>query len=311
MPQANKRAPKHKDKGDKNSQSGSQSQEDEPDLEILSRELEKRAKKQKRTHTATSTDAEAGPSSPKTLVLRAPESLPSDLIQEMQSEIAAMKRQSKEQKEEVSKLKAKLVASDGVDYQWKKEGNKRQYEVMYKAISATVQAKNVYRDDGLAAGDEALDNLVATYRQRIKMLRIVDTSPHGWQTVQEYEVNPIANDEADDQKLRRAEKAAQEKLAARAQERRAKQSRFQKYNQGYNNYRQGQNQDNNKGENNTAYRSYGGFKNQNAYKSSTVVPEKSTPKRNINNDICFSCGSRGHWANHCPENKQAEEKSDK
>ena len=43
--------------------------------------------------------AEAGPSSPRTLVLRAPESLPSELLQEMQSEIASMKRQSKEQKD--------------------------------------------------------------------------------------------------------------------------------------------------------------------------------------------------------------------
>ena len=281
----------------------SQSQEDEPDLEILSRELEKRSKRAKKS----TDDSREGASTSRALA--APESLSSDLIQEMRSELAVMKKQGEEQKSEMKKLRAKMVAREGVDYQWKKEGNRKQFEIIQKFMLQTLQAKDRYRTEGIEQGETELENLVLAYKERIKMLRIADTSPHGWQTVQEYEVNPIARDEADDQKLRRAAKAAQDKATIRAQERRAKQAKYSPYGQGQNNNFRSQNygQDNQKPD--YGYKAYGGFKNQNAYKSSTVVPDKSTPKRNINNDICFSCGSRGHWANHCPEKKQEEAKS--
>ena len=292
-------------------QNDSQSQEEEPDLDNLSQEIEKRARKSKKMREMVSEETPlAGTSSDSTpsIVLSAPESLPKDLIQEMRFEIESMKKQNREQQAEMVFLKSKVVAKDAVDYQWKKEGNRKQYELIHRFIGQVNQAKDKYRYNGLQKGDQELDLLVANMNERIKMLRIADTSPHGWQTVQEYEVNPIAKDDADDQKLRRAERAAQEKIAQRNQERRNKQGRFQPYG-GQGNNRPHYSSYNNEGaaQGSQGYRSYGGFKSQNSFKTSTVVQDKQTPKRNINNDICFQCGSRGHWANHCPERKQMED----
>ena len=292
----------------KSTQNDSQSQDEEPELTTLSQEIEKRARKSKKSQVNRDVAISTGMSTSE--VLSAPESLPKDLIQEMRFEIDNMKKQNREQQEEMVILKDKVVSHKGVDYQWKKEGNRKQYEVIYQHIVMVQQAKDKYRHDGLLKGEESMDTLVNSMNQRIKMLRIADTSPHGWQTVQEYEVNPIARDDADDQKLRRAERAAQEKIAIRNQERKAKQSRFHPYG-GQGNYRyQNQNQNyQNEGagqEGQSGYKAYGGFKSQNSYKSSTVVQDKQTPKCNRNNDICFQCGSRGHWANHCPERKQME-----
>ena len=147
-------------------------------------------------------------------------------------------------------------------------------------------------------GERQLDELDSILKGRIKLLRIADSSQYGWATVQEYENNPVAHDEEDDRKLKRAEKSAQERLAQKNADRKSRQFRFSKYH----------NNRDDREEPTSSYKAYGGFKSQHPYRSSTVVGEKLPPKRNINNDVCFSCGSRGHWANHCPERKQLGEK---
>ena len=142
------------------------------------------------------------------------------------------------------------------------------------------------------------------------MLKIADSSPHGWSTVAEYETKPFTSDEADDTKLKKAEKSAADKQALKAQERKNKQARFSPYNQNQQNfYRNNQNEY--KQDEGNSYRAFGGFKNNNMYRTSTVGLRQPMPRININNDLCYNCGGRGHWANTCTEKKAEPEQQQK
>ena len=277
------------------------SQESEPPISELSQDLEKRARKSPREAVPTDT-AEPSTSSPPSRVLRAPESLSQELIQEMRCEIQAMKKHRQEQNEEMLRIKAKMSAKVDVDFPWKKDGNRKQAEIMHKVLDFAHQAKVEYATNSIEKGEARLDGLISTANERLKILKIADTSPYGWSTVSEYESNPIMANDEDDKRLRKAKKSAQEKQAIKAQEPKDKQVKYSG-----NSYR-GYGSDNSRNDN--QYHAYGGFKNNNPYKQSTVVPDKSQPRRNTNNDICYNCGSRGHWANACLE-KKAEEPSPK
>ena len=271
---------------------------DEPTISELSQVLEKRARKRvssSDSNVEPSTSTESTPSK----VLRAPESLPQDLIQEMRSELQAMKKHGQDQHEEMLRIKARMSAKANSDFPWKKEGNRKQAEVMIKVLEFAHQAKVEYATKAPQKGERQLDGLITVANDRLKILKIADTSPYGWGTVSEFEASPIMENEEEDKRLRKAEKSAQEKQALKAQERKEKQSRYSNNPGGQ--YRNNYNNDSNRGE--SSYRSYGGFKNNNSFKQSTVVPDKPQPRRNTNNDICYNCGSRGHWANACPEKK--------
>ena len=103
---------------------------------------------------------------------------------------------------------------------------------MMKIIEQGTQSLALYQASKQDSGEVPLKSLISTAQERIKLLKIADSSPHGWGTVSEYEANPITQGDEDDKKLKKAEKAAQEKSALRAQERSAKQARFSNYNRG-------------------------------------------------------------------------------
>ena len=284
----------------------------EPSISDLNRVLEKQASRRQANPDRGTVSL---PHSSAT-VLEAPESLPNDLIQEMRDEINAMKQQGKQQQEQLRSVRAKLAAKTETPFTWKKEGNRHQFEVLNRIVEISHQAKSTYASQGTKEGDLVMDELVAAANARIKLLKIADTSPNGWSMVAEYETKPFTTDEADDAKLKRAEKSASEKQALKAQERKSKQARYSPYQQNhpqFNNAYRGNTGFNsyNRQEEGGTYRAYGGFKNTNAFRPSTMVPDKPAPRRNINNDLCYNCGGRGHWANTCTEKKTEPEQQTK
>ena len=298
-------APQHKiQKTKKNKKASSSTANAEPNLVDLSQVLEKQASR-KRTNPKVGHESMAHSAAP---VLQAPEALPNELIQEMRTEISEMKKQSREQQHELLSVRAKLAVKEGADFAWKKDGNRHQFDILYKIVDTAHQSKIVYSTRGITAGEQKLKDLRETATGRIKLLKIADSSPHGWNTVAEYEARAFTKDEADDKKLKNAEKSAADKQALKNQEKRNRQSRFSPYQQGppsfgQNNFYRGNFPGPNSFNEATPYRAYGGFKNTNMYRPSTVTPDKPMSRRNINNDLCYNCGGRGHWANTCTEKK--------
>ena len=281
----------------------------EAGLHELRKDLEKKAAENRRVQNKSGEGTPNSSQSSVSVVLSNPEALGSDLIQEMRNTLNEIRQERQEQAEKINKLTVQCETAAKSEIAWKKEGNKKQHEILKSIVHQNNQARIHYalgKNSLGAAFQDSIDKIAAN---RTKLLRIADTSVNGWATVLEYEQNPIAESEADDKKLRNAEKTAKEKATQRAQERKTKQSRFSPYNPNNRGY-QYRNQDYNapSNENPQGYRSYGGYKSQHPYKNSTVAPDKPLPKRSLNNDICFHCGGRGHWAHSCPERKQESEK---
>ena len=291
----NKTSAKRKNKAPTEGTTTEQERCASPTLAELSQSLEERAHDKE----STSNDEPTQEPSP-SLVLQNPEALPRDLVQEMRFMVAEFREQKKEHANQMLEMSARLAATPKSDLQWRKEGNRKQYEVMKDLLIHVHQviAFNKIKDSNQVAfhGGELLKMI----NERVKLLRIADSSTHGWSTVAEYQANPIAEDEKDDLKLKRAEKAAQDKYELKEKDKKAKQSRFQPYGQS----NQWNSNRNNTDHQNQDYKAYGGYKNNNPYRPSSVAPEKAPPKRNVNNDLCFNCGSRGHWAHACPEKQQ-------
>ena len=127
---------------------------------------------------------------------------------------------------------------------------------------------------------------------RMKDLRIADISEAGWETVNVYKSHPVAADSNDDKKLRKADKEAVERLAARRRNKRPSRSFCGGYGRGRGGhpysrpvYQPG-------------YRSYGSDRSQESSQRTTYVPERR--RRASSNDLCYFCGEKGHWADSCP-----------
>ena len=121
-----------------------------------------------------------------------------------------------------NKLKRKItelsshVDKDEAGHVWKKEGLRKQNDIAERVLAKCKQAlaaldnrKQRKARGYVVAGVEVL---VA----RIKELRIADSTEGGWETVNLYCTNPVANDSDDDRHIRKADKLAKERLAVKS-----------------------------------------------------------------------------------------------
>ena len=191
------------------------------------------------------------------------------------------------QDEQSSKL---IDLSDQLDcrdqgYLWRKEGLKKQHHLATKVVRKGQQALSAMNTGQPEKARQFIQEGIDILIDRMKDLRIADESDGGWETVNAYKSHPAAVDSDDDKRIRKAEKVAQEKIAAKRKPKR-------KYG-GRNQYRGGYDR-----RDSSSYRSVGSDRSQDSTQRTAYVPDKR--KRSSSNDLCYYCGHRGHWADACP-----------
>lgn len=170
----------------------------------------------------------------------------------------------------------------------KAKGNQKQYDYLCDIKRAVCEAKSatVSRD-----GDTVMAKLSEAEKilnKRIKLVKLADRSEFGWQTVEEYESDDLASDSEDDKKIKKAEAAVREKRKRSQQDNAGPSKRL------------AMDKDRKRSwfpasSNNHFNRTSAGV--------ATIGNRQSmffrTKRRQTAQDICYSCGEKGHWRADC------------
>ena len=208
-----------------------------------------------------------------------------DLVASLQAKQAEMVACMNEMKGQLDKEEAPYV--------WKKEGLRLQRNLAYSSVA---KLTNAIAAMDLQNHERARENVKATIdiqMQRMKELKIADTSEAGWETVNAYKANPIAENSDDDKRLQRAEKVGKESMEAKAKKSRFGGGRGRFYRRPYWNNRDDSDRD-------FPYRNTGSMKSQDSQQKNGYTPN---PRRQ-NSNLCFFCGQLSHWQNECPNKPQ-------
>ena len=187
--------------------------------------------------------------------------------------------------------------------------------ILLNLETARTQLQNGFTEKGL----EMLVRGIELINQRMRCLKIADSSPAGWDTVNEYLSSPLARGDEDDKRLKRAEKVSVDRMNERLNSRRGRGRGTQSDFRGgyrdvsYSNdrpkpyYATSTDRDNYTENNRGSYRAYGNPRGASYRSPSAAFPIRESQNntsyrpRNGDKDCCYYCGSRGHWADKCPE----------
>jgi hypothetical protein len=123
--------------------------------------------------------------------------------------------QQKEHSEsQMSRLQSELSSSN--EYKFQRKSCEDQYKFNRKLTVALKEADLQLepRDAGAALAKQNIFEGMELLRYRQKLVKMADSSELGWRVVQEYTVNPLADDSEDDKKILRAQTRAEMKSKA-------------------------------------------------------------------------------------------------
>ncbi|ESO95565.1 hypothetical protein LOTGIDRAFT_175142 [Lottia gigantea] len=173
---------------------------------------------------------------------------------------------------------------------WKYEGNKIQYnfnselDENLRQISWAIENKKFdYVEELMKVSQEKLHT-------RNKHIRIADSSEGGWDTVKQYEANPLASDSEDESRILKAEgRALRKRKNKKGNTGKSKVSNFSlpgpssSFNQGQQ-FTQGQ----------------FGFGKMNSFRAYNGQGTGSSSGNGVVGGCCFACGQSGHFRRECP-----------
>ncbi|KAK3105585.1 hypothetical protein FSP39_001110 [Pinctada imbricata] len=125
---------------------------------------------------------------------------------------------------QVQKLKS------DTEFKWRFEGHRKQYNINSEVIEDLEQVSWAIDNAKLDYAKETLSSATEKLKKRNKLIKIADTSEGGWETVRQYENNPVASDSDDESKINRAESRAVKKRKASKQKKPYQRDNVKSYN---------------------------------------------------------------------------------
>ena len=210
--------------------------------------------------------------------------------------IQLVKNMKKEQGDLKRRINELTSTQEKGKHEWKKEGLRKQDEIAQKVLHKLDMALNNLATSQYVQVRDLIVSAREVLRQRVKELRIADSSEAGWETVNVYRTHPVAEDSDDDRKIRKAEKLAKERLAVRT--RKSRGNRRGGFNRRPFNRNWGPRDDYNPQYRDPTYRGTGSGRSLDQGQRNTYYPNRRRPSSNT---ICFHCGQTGHWQDQCPQ----------
>ena len=90
------------------------------------------------------------------------------------------------------------------EYTWKRPGNKNQFQFNSEVKDNIKQCLWAPENEKLDYVRELLQESDSKVKQRNKLIKIADSSEGGWETVRQYESNPVASDSDDETRISKA-----------------------------------------------------------------------------------------------------------
>ena len=94
---------------------------------------------------------------------------------------------------------------------FKFKGNEHQYEFNQGLMDSLDDLRDLVEVGSVNRSKKLIDDMVVQLEKRQKLLKLADRSPGGWDTVKEYLSDDLADDSADEKRIRRAETMAMRK----------------------------------------------------------------------------------------------------
>ena len=233
-----------------------------------------------------------------------------EMLKEMKSTMVALKQTQSAVSSQLTDFGLRIEQGSATDYTWRKPGLQKQHSIAVNVLKHVMSAKTDAEHNNYLKSREHLDSAITLLQHRIKCIKIADSSPAGWDTVNEYVSSPLANNEEDDRRLRRAEKIAMDRHKDRQDSK-----RFSLRGGGYTNNARGRGYFYNRSDrpdsspdrdnNRPMYRSFGNNRGTSYRSPPTSIPSDGQHRGDKMRNACYYCGDAGHWADKCPQKSTA------
>jgi hypothetical protein len=156
-------------------------------------------------------------------------------------------------------------------YKFQKKSCENQFKFNQKVTLTLKEAEATLepRDAGALKTKQKISEGLELLNYRQKLVKMADSSEHGWKVVQEYTSNPLAEDSDDEKKILRVQTRAERKVKAEKEKKKSP----------------------------TPY-------SRTAATSTASNPNNNTtPKSSQKPGVSYNCFRPGHWQYECPEKR--------